>query len=142
MNAFYQKNKLLLWCFVLSLAVFLRMYHIDRQSLILFDEGAQILRAQTFKAFVFHQTEAVIPYYYVDTKAAWIFLLLLVQIFVGDAVYYANLLSALFGLLSIPVTYFLARRLFGQVFGVRLLLLVIIPMGRFLSRILMVACYL
>ena len=112
MNAFYQKNKLLLWGLVFFLAVFLRTYHIDRQSLILFDEGAQILRAQTFKAFVFHQTEAVIPYYYVDTKAAWIFLLLLVQIFVGDAVYYANLLSALFGLLSISVTYFLARRLF------------------------------
>ncbi len=109
--------ELLLICLLTLLAFALRVYQLDAQSMWS-DEGLSLYRAQLSLSELFQNTIVVDGIATRDTNPPFYFLLLNVwQRTAGDAVFVLRYLSALAGVLSVPLLYLLGRLAGGSLVG-------------------------
>jgi len=99
--------------FVFLTALFLRLYGIHDQGLLFYDEGAMLNRADSLAtAIMAPDLTQDLSKHYTDTKMLWLILIVVGQWMFQGIPYAANILSALFGLMTIALTYLLALRFY------------------------------
>ncbi len=121
-----QRNTLLLLLLVCALALVLRGYQLDEQSLWS-DEGLTLYRARQSAAGVLSNTITVDGVDTRDTNPPLYFLLLhFWRIAAGESVFALRYFGVLAGVLSIPLMYVLGKRTFGRSAGLGAALLLAI----------------
>ena len=97
---------------ILLLASFFRLYGLAQQGPILFDEASFQIRALEIHKIISSKASYSPSYLYVDSKILWLSFLLLAQTVFGQSFIVAQLVSFVFALATILLTYALAKKMY------------------------------
>jgi len=110
-----KRNQILILLSLLAGVAALQYFGIMRQGFIFHDEGYLFLRAEIIKKFFQDQPVALTQYAgYTDSKILWLGFVMLAQVLFHGHLFSAHFLSLAFGLISILMTGYLAKKYYNS----------------------------
>lgn len=121
-------------CFVV---LFLRFSGLSSQGFLFYDEASFYYRATQYILAIESALNVPLPSFYPDTKLLWMGLLTIIRSLFLNIHVAGNILSAVFGLIGILLTFILTQRLFHSrlISGLSAGILAILPLHIFYSRV-------